>query len=133
VTEMVKLQKEARLQKKVLTAAQARAQVETNLSNWSGEGILSRAGRYMTTSGGIASRGDFLGKLARKITTPDEAGTLVYKALGKLGPGKLFSGVGLGAGFLAALPFLPGALVPSQRPEELEALYRGEKEVAIRK
>jgi hypothetical protein len=42
----------------------------------------------------------------------------------------------MGGGILGAAlvaPFVPGALVPSDRPEELEALYTGEKRVPIRK
>jgi len=52
------------------------------------------------------------------------------------GPGTLGRVLGLGfalGGVLTVLPFIHGALVPSERPEELRKIYSGEKEVPIRR
>jgi hypothetical protein len=53
--------------------------------------------------------------------------------IGKVGKAKRFSFMGAAVGAALALPFLPGALVPGQTAEELEKLYSGEEEVAVRK
>ena len=76
------------------------------------------------------------GKLATSIAAKQEKrGALGFlsRLLGKITPSKLkwMGGAALGTAVIA--PFLPGALVPSERPEELEALYSGEAKVPIRK
>jgi len=48
-------------------------------------------------------------------------------------PMKFAALLGAAAGTALVAPFIPGALVPSERPEELRAIYSGEKEVPIRK
>jgi hypothetical protein len=50
-----------------------------------------------------------------------------------MGPAKTAGALGLLAGTALIMPFLPGALIPSQRPEELEDIYSGKKEVAVKK
>jgi hypothetical protein len=57
----------------------------------------------------------------------------IFSNLGKMTPGKLGALIGATIGAALIAPFLPGALIPSQRPDELEALYSGKKEVPIRK
>lgn len=53
--------------------------------------------------------------------------------IGSIGRAKQFGFMGLAAGALLAAPFLPGALVPDNTTEELEDIYSGRQEVAVRK
>ncbi len=133
VWEMLKMQRQARLEGKPMAAAAARQAVEKQMAEWGDKTLPAKFGRYMTTSAGVGARQDLLGKVVRHLSKPDEAGNLVFKGLGRLGPVKLAGLIGAGAGLLAALPFLPGALVPNERPDELRALYSGKQEVAVRK
>lgn len=48
-------------------------------------------------------------------------------------PGKFMALGGALLGTALVLPFIPGALIPSKRPEELEKIYSGEQEVPIKK
>lgn len=76
------------------------------------------------------------GKIAKRIVAkqklPGIAGKL-YGLIGDVTPGKLKTLFGAGIGLLAVAPFIPGALVPEDRPAELDRIYSGEKLVPIRK
>jgi hypothetical protein len=133
VHEMYKMQREARLAGKPMAAAAAREAVEKQMGEWSGKGVVARFGKYMTSARGVGSRQDLLGKMVRAVSRSNEAGDLIFKGLGKIGPVKLASMIGVGVGLAAVAPFLPGALIPGERPDELRALYSGDKEVAVRK
>ena len=74
------------------------------------------------------SKNSFLG---RKITK--HFGETRVPLLGSLSKTKLWSVYGAALAGALALPFLPGALIPENTGDELEAIYSGEKEVAIRK
>ena len=87
-----------------MPAAMARQAVEKSMEEWGGQSILSKAGKWLSA-----------------------------KLPGKMGPVGLAGFVGGSLGALAVLPFVPGALVPGKRPEELEALYSGKQDVAVRK
>jgi hypothetical protein len=65
------------------------------------------------------SKPGILGRLARIVGRPTPSSVLGW------------SGVALGTALIA--PFIPGALLPSTRPEELEKIYSGEQEVPIRR
>lgn len=76
------------------------------------------------------------GKVAKRIATWQQGKGIwgkVSKALGRVTPGRINSLLGTVVGAAIVAPFLPGALVPSDRPEELDALYSGQKEVEIRR
>ena len=76
------------------------------------------------------------GKFATRVARAQSSGHLSGKLLrvfGEMSPTKMKSLAGAAIGTALIAPFLPGALTPSDRPEELEALYSGKKEVAIRK
>lgn len=76
------------------------------------------------------------GKVAQWISRKGERRTFggaILRAFGEVGPGRLKWMAGLLAGTALVLPFIPGALVPSERPEKLEALYSGQERVAIKK
>lgn len=79
-------------------------------------GVYGQVGRYINKN--LEKRG-LIGSLARTA--------------GKLTPFGMRNVAGLVLGALPILPFLPGALIPGQRTEELEKLYSGEKRVAVRK
>ncbi|MCW4026948.1 MAG: hypothetical protein NWE76_05655 [Candidatus Bathyarchaeota archaeon] len=98
-------------------------------ATFGGKDFVSRMGQFFATSEGT------IGKNIRKIATKtaDDTNLLKVKFLGKLGPRKLLATMGAAVGGAMILPFLPGALVPSTRPEELQQLYSGEKEIAVRK
>ena len=131
--EMLKMQKAARLAGKPMAAAAAREAVEKSMGEWGDKSILASVGKYMATKGGAYQRQDLLGKFIRAASTPGEDGSLIFKGLGKMGPIKLASALGMSAGLAAVAPFIPGALLPSNRPEELEDIYSGKKEVGIKK
>lgn len=123
----------AQLQRKQgLSAAAARTQITEGLESFTGTGLRAKLGQLIAQPTGLYSRQDTIGKVMRAIATRN-SDELVYKFLGKIGPGKLFGMLGAAIGTAAVLPFLPGALVPSTRPEELEAIYSGQQEVAVRK
>ena len=75
-----------------------------------------KASKYITE---VQGRSGFIGKAS--------------KLLGKMTPEsfRLKSRAALGLALIA--PFIPGALVPSDRPEELEAIYSGQKKELVRK
>jgi hypothetical protein len=109
-----------------------REAAETAIATWATP-ELKNAGKLLTSEQGLYKQSNLLGKLWRKIASPNEAGELLFKKIGKLTPGKATSIVGGILGTVAILPFLPGALIPSQRPEELRDIYSGRKEVRIKK
>jgi len=76
--------------------------------------------------------GRFVSKIAKTQQRRTAMGALT-RGLGKVTPGRLRWLLGAAAGASLVVPFLPGAMAPSERPEELEALYGGQKRVAIRK
>lgn len=53
--------------------------------------------------------------------------------IGSMGKLKRLGFMGGAIGLTLAAPFIPGALIPENTREELDALYSGEKEVAVRK
>jgi len=61
----------------------------------------------------------------------ENAGT--NKLLSRMTPSKALIGAGALAGLALIAPFIPGALIPEQSPEELRRIYSGEQEVPIRK
>ena len=76
------------------------------------------------------------GKLSRSIASQQKRGTVLGSAarlLGEVTPSRLRMLGGLALGIALVAPFVPGALIPDKRPEELEALYSGQQKVAIRK
>lgn len=116
-----------------LSVYAAKTAAREHMSVFRGEGIFSRVGRSITRSGGLYSSDTLAGKLLRGVASPDAEGELVFKFLGKVGPIKL--AVGLGAAFGAALtlPFIPGALIPDERPDVLARQLAGEEDVAVRR
>jgi hypothetical protein len=117
-----------------MTATEAKDAAIKYYDEFVGEGVLSEAGRYLRETKGAYQREDFLGKAIRKIASPTEGGEeLYFKGFGKLTANKAIIGLGAAIGIALISPYLPGALVPSHRPAELEAIYSGEQEVPIRK
>ena len=72
-----------------------------------------------------AKASGWMGRMSRKMPN--------FLARGKMSPTRLRWMLGAGIGLAVVAPFLPGALVPSTRPEELEKIYSGEQRVPIRK
>lgn len=87
-----------------MPAALAREVVEREMKEWGGKSALSRAGKWISS-----------------------------KLPGNMGPIGVASLAGAAIGAAAILPFLPGALVPGKRPDELQALYSGRQDVAVKK
>jgi hypothetical protein len=123
-------------------AATARREVTSRMRSFEGKGLFSQLGRKLTDPKALYAQEDLFGRTLRRIATPKtfasrEAGKFVtelnYKMLGRLGPTKIAATIGAGIGAALVLPFLPGAIVPSTRPDELQRIYSGEQEVAIRK
>ncbi len=77
-------------------------------------------------------RGRFAKRIVEQQGKKGLLGSLLNK-LGKVSPGKINTVIGAGIGLGLVLPFLPGALIPSDRPEKLERIYSGEELVPIRK
>jgi len=134
-----------------VTASAAREAIEESMQHFGeGKGWISKAARYLTLEkGGLYEAEGFFGKVWRKIAAPgiDTAlkavdhlnpakfggsKPLKFKLLNQMTPARLAGTLGILAGTALALPFLPGALVPSERPEELEDIYSGRKEIAVR-
>lgn len=90
-----------------LDAAAARVTIKAEIGKWGTEGLMGKLGKFF--------------------------GDKAYPFIGKVGPTKLAGLVGAGIGTALIAPFIPGALVPSTRPEELERIYSGQQEVPIRK
>lgn len=76
--------------------------------------------------------GDAAAWMAKKQSSGSLSGR-VLSWFGEMSPTKMKTMVGAAVGAALIAPFLPGALVSSERPEELEALYSGKQEVAIKK
>ena len=116
-------------------AAAARRIVSEELGEWGGEGLFKKMGTALADRRGLYARKDWIGKVIKYLAQPvsRESDELTYKFLGKMTPTKFGAVLGGAAGLAMIAPFLPGALIPGERPEELEAIYSGEQEVAIRK
>jgi hypothetical protein len=97
-----------------LSSSMARHRMEETFKTWSRFGTFGE--NIEASLKARAARGGFLGRFASKMT-PLKFGALI----------------GAGIGLTTILPFLPGALVPQESPEELRAIYSGEQEVPIRK
>lgn len=79
-----------------------------------------------------------IGNVAKWIMARQGEKGIASRLLGVFGKGppslgKMLSVTGALIGAIPILPFIPGALVPGQRPDELARLYSGEQEVPIRK
>lgn len=116
-----------------MNSVEAREAAEETMKSFGGKGRLAELGRNFTSQTGYYAREDKLGSFMRAISKPSKEGKLYFKLAGKIGPTKLAAISGAAIGLAAILPFIPGALLPSERPDELHAKYSGEKEVAIRK
>jgi len=80
--------------------------------------------------------GGWQGKVARGISKLQRRRTITggfLRMLGDITPGKIRALAGGALGLAAVAPFIPGALTPSTRPDELERLYSGQQQVAIKK
>jgi hypothetical protein len=76
------------------------------------------------------------GKVITSLTAEQRGkgvGSWIARLAGSPSPAKIAGLAGMAIGAAAVLPFVPGALVPGERPDELEDLYSGKKKVAIRK
>ena len=127
---LARIAKQMKYQRGGLTSAQAGIKAAADLKQfgkWSGS-----IEQLIAKKSGLYSRQDWIGKAIRKIATEDGE-DIAYKFVGKIGPAKLAGLIGAGLGAAAVLPFLPGALIPGTRPDELEKIYSGQQEVAIRK
>ncbi len=111
----------------------AKDEIEKIWDNWKSSDLMEEIGKAVGNKSGWYSRKDWLGKAVRSVAKPNELGELVYKGIGKLGPMKTFGLIGVGVGLATVLPFIPGALMPSQSSAELKDIYSGRKEVGIRK
>lgn len=116
-----------------MNSVQAREAAEEAMKTFGNKGIIADFGRSLTKASGFYSREDKLGSFMRKIASPSKEGDLYFKLAGKVGPTKLAAISGAAIGLAAILPFVPGALIPSERPDSLKAKYSGEEEVPIRK
>lgn len=116
-----------------MSAGEASEVAAEYLGGFKGKGPLSHLGKQVTDPSNLFSEPGRLGKLMRSIAEPTAEGVLSFKGMGKVGPAKLLAGLGAAIGAAVVAPFVPGALVPSTRPDELAAIYSGEQEVAIRK
>ena len=112
---------------------QARAAVEEEMKHFSGTSLLSRTAKRMVSEDGIYSQPGRLGNIWRRLAEKSGADNeLSFKLLKKVGPAKLAATVGFAAGLATALPFLPGALIPEDRPDKLRDIYSGREEVEVR-
>lgn len=96
------------------------------------EGALTAAKRRAVSlsESWLGRSAKFLHKFAPKRTHPMG---IIGRAIGELSPAKAFAMAGAALGALLVAPFVPGALVPSKRPEELDSLYSGQQRVEVRK
>lgn len=130
----LQVSKMAQLQRKGVGVAAARTIASEEIATWGEKGILSRLGKEFASTEGLFARRGLGGDIIRTLAEPVRGGPeLSYKFLGKMTPLKLGALLGAGIGGALITPFLPGALIPSTRPDELEAIYSGEQEVGIRK
>jgi hypothetical protein len=124
--------KMAQLQRSGMEVTAARKATDLLMNNWGSFG-LEALGKNLTRKEGLWARDDLLGKIIQGIARPNKEGELVYKFLGKLTPMKTAALAAGATGFALVAPFLPGALLPSKSSKELEDIYSGKQEVAIRK
>ena len=131
----IKTGKMAKMQwEKGISATDARIAVEKSMEHFGkGDNVFSRTARVLTQPDGIYNQEGLLGDIWRKIATPSKEGDLSFKFLRRMTPARLAGTAGILAGVALMLPFLPGALVPSERPDEMEETYSGRKEIAVRK
>ena len=76
------------------------------------------------------------GRIARRIADFQARQTWsgrLAKSLGEFGPARMRRWAGIGLGLALVAPFIPGALVPDRRPEELERLYSGREYLPVRR
>ena len=139
VNYMERLARHASLMKQGLSSSQATI-ASSAVSDWfrkeiygkpMKEGLLrgaeDRTLDLISTQSAKMEQG-FYGKLAKKLQQ-----SRFGKILGEITPSSFKWKVGGLAGLALIAPFIPGALAPSTRPEELKKIYSGEQEVAIRK
>ena len=117
---------------KGIPAHEARKAVMEGMKEFSGDSLIARIGRSLTTSKGLYARQDTVGKIWRKFATK-QGDKLSFAFLGKVGPAKLTGLLGVAAGAALTLPFWPGAVIPEESPEELRRIYSGEEEIPIRR
>lgn len=129
----IKTLKMREFQKAGIAPGAARDAAEEFVKTFGGKGKLAEWGRMLTRQEGFYAQEGRMGRLFKSIASPTDKGDLYFKGVGKLGPAKLLAGVGAAVGLALVAPFLPGALVPSTRPDELSRIYSGEQEVPIRK
>jgi hypothetical protein len=127
---MARVAKTAKFQMAGADVAVAAARAKEELQAFGG--TLGHLGEQISKPTGLYSREDWVGKVFRKLAT-EEGDELSYKFFGKIGPAKLMGILGAGVGLAAVTPFIAGALIPGTRPDELERIYSGEQEVAVRK
>ena len=104
-----------------------------------GEGVYRGAGLGQDLADDVLkTKGSWSGRASSKWAQmiASVKGTRLRKIASKfkgMGPSEVKALLGVGVGLGLILPFLPGALLPDQRPEELEAIYSGRKSIPIRK
>lgn len=108
--------------------------VKESFKDWGTFGSIGKSfeSRFVRASG-YYSRPGFMGSVVRGLAKPGGEKGLYYKFLGRLSPTKALAIGGFAAGLALAAPFLPGALIPSTRPDELKDIYSGKQEIAVRK
>jgi hypothetical protein len=82
-------------------------------------GDIVRSGTGIKPGGLLDKVGDLLSKISPRLRPKTAMGTA--------------AAIGAAAGLALVAPFVPGALVPSDRPEELRDLYAGRQMVPVRK
>lgn len=103
--------------------------VEEGMREFKGEDILSRIGRALQGE----ATAEEASNLLRRISEWVERRGGKLPILGRMTQPKLWMAGGAAIGLGLILPFLPGALVPSQSYGELSDIYSGKREVPIYK
>lgn len=76
------------------------------------------------------------GRIAKRIAQVQNSSTIsgtLFRKLGNMTPGKINALIAGAVGLAMITPFIPGALIPSTRPEELERIYSGQQPIPVRK
>ena len=115
----------AKFQHQGMSPGDASAAATKFLNSFEGSGKFAQFGKKLSSVQGFYSQRNRVGKIIRALAKDVADDQVIYKGLGKLSPVKILSAAGAAIGAAAVLPFLPGALVPSKRPDELEAIYSG--------